>query len=372
MTTQGTDGLRVVIGHDFSETYGGAERVTEAIAEAFPEAPVYSILGRREVAARMGAADRLETLLPERPTLLRNYRLGTPLLPLAVRFGRLPEADVLITSSYAFALRFRTRNRAPQLCYCHSPLRFAWSMTEGYRDQWADDPVRGRAFELLAAAMRRGDRRAAQSVSCFLTQSPYVADQVRDFYGREAEVIGAPVDCTRFHPADDSSGPEDYYLFCGRLIEPYKRATETVEAFARLPHPLVVAGDGPALEDLQRIATDNVTFTGALHDDELVPLMQRCRALIFPSQDDFGLIPVEVMACGRPVIAYGAGGALHTIVPGVTGEFFEEQTAAAICRAVERFDPDSYSAKRIREHALQWDRPAFQRRIVEAVKALAG
>jgi glycosyltransferase involved in cell wall biosynthesis len=362
---------RVVIAHDFMETYGGAERVTETIAEAFPDAPVYALLGRPAVARRMGVEERFVSLLPPRPGLLRHYRLATPLLPL-VTSRRLPEADVLITSSYAFALRLRTVNDAPQLCYCHSPLRFAWSMTESYRDRWAGGRASAAAFERLAGLMRRGDRAAARRVSHFATQSPFVADQISEFYGREADVIGAPVDCERFRPANNGSAPGDYFLFTGRLVEPYKRVTETVRAFARLPHRLVVAGDGPARHELERIATDNVTFTGALEDSELVPLMQGCRALVFPSRDDFGLLPIEAMACGRPVLAYSGGGARFTVEAGLTGQFFDEQTPDAIADAVTEFNPGAYDSTRIRAHAMQWDRAPFQDRIVAAVERLAG
>jgi glycosyltransferase involved in cell wall biosynthesis len=364
---------RVVIAHDFLETYGGAERVTAAIAEAFPDAPVYAILGRPEVARRMGVADRFKSILPPRPGLLRNYRLATPLLPLVVEAARLPPADVLITSSYAFALGLRTRDGAPQLCYCHTPFALAWTMTASYRESWADGAFRGAAFDGLAAIMRRSDRRAARRVARFVCQSPFVASEIERVYGRKAEVIGAPVDCERFHP--NGSGPQgDYYLFCGRLIEPqpHKRALETVQAFARLPHRLVVAGDGPALGRLRREATDNVEFTGGLTDSELVPLMQRCRALVFPSRDPFGLLPVEVMACGRPVLAYAGGGARHTVRPGVTGELFDGQTAEEIARAVEAFDPDAYEPDRIRSHALQWDGSLFRERLVRAVESVAG
>jgi glycosyltransferase involved in cell wall biosynthesis len=345
--------------------------VTQAIAEAFPDATVHAILARPGVAERMGVADRTVSVLPPRPAFLRHYRVATPLLPLAVERARLPEADVLITSSYAFALRFRTVNDAPQVCYCHSPLRFAWSMTESYRDKWAGGSARGAAFNALAAGMRRGDRRAASRVQRFLTQSPFVADQIERFYGREAEVIGAPVDCDLFHPAANGSGPGDYFLFSGRLIDPYKRAHATVEAFGSLPHRLVVAGDGPALESLRRAATDNVTFTGALEDSDLVPLMQGCRALVFPSRDDFGLLPVEVMACGRPVLAYAGGGARYTVAPGVTGELFEDQSPEAIARAVESFDADAYDPEAIRAHALQWDGSAFRQRLARAVADVA-
>ena len=368
MSAVSTRGPRVVIAHDFMETYGGAERVTETIAAAFPHAPVYAILGRQEVARRMGIADRVRYVVPSRDVLLRHYRLGTPLLP-AITRKRLPEADVLVTSSYAFALRFRTANSAPQLCYCHSPLRFAWTMTDNYRVAWANGRARGRAFELLAAAMRCGDRRAAREVTHFVTQSPYVAEQIRSFYDRGAEIVGAPIDCELFRPADGGE-PEDYFLFCGRLIEPYKRALATVEAFTSLRQRLVIAGDGPAARVLRRAATPNVTFTGALGDDELIPLMQRCRALVFPSRDDFGLLPLEVMACGRPVIAYSQGGARYTVKPGVTGELFHGQTPAAIAEAVNRFDPTAYDPASIRAHAMQWDRSIFARRLVAAVDEL--
>lgn len=359
---------RVVITHDFMETYGGAERVTQEMALAFPEAPVVAMLGRPAVAERMGVASRFQSVLPARPRLLRRYRVLAPAFPVIADRVRLPEADVVLSSSYAYAHRFRTPGGAPRVCYCHSPLRFAWSMTEGYRDEWAGEGAAGRAFELFAAAMRHSDRRSAQGVREYLTQSPFTAEQIERFYGRDARVIGAPVDCDLFRPDGD---PGDYFLLCGRLIEPYKKVTVAIEAFRRLGRRLVIAGDGPALESLRAAAPPNVEFTGHLGDDDLVPLMQRCLAAIFPSRDDFGLIPVEVMACGRPVIAYGAGGALHTVAPGRTGELFGEQTPDALERAVAEFDPSAYDPGAVRAHAEQWDKHRFRERLVEAVDRAA-
>ena len=361
---------RVVIAHDFMETYGGAERVTQEMARAFPDAPVYTILGRPTVARRMEITGRLRSLLPPRTRILRGYRLAAPILPLLVDRNRLPEADVLLTSSYAFALRFRTVNDAPQVCYCHSPLRFAWTMTDSYRSQRARGRLDGRAFDVLAWAMRRSDKRSSARVSRFLTQSPYVADQISRFYGRPSTVIGAPVDCDLFRPQNGASAPDDYFLFCGRLVEPYKRAGAAIEAFRGQSERLLVAGDGPALDHLRDGAPANVEFTGHLGDAELVALMQQCKALVFPSRDDFGLLPLEVMACGRPVLAYAGGGARYTILPGVTGEFFDAQTPEAIADAVAGFDPEAFDTQSIREHALRWDRPAFRKRLIEAVEEL--
>ncbi len=361
---------KVIITHDFMETYGGAERVTAEMALAFPEAPVVAILGRREVAERMGVGDRFRSLMKPRPGLLEHYRLLTPVLGAYTDRVRLEEADLVLSSSYAFAHRLRSRNDAPRACYCHSALRFAWSMTESYKDERAGNPLTRGAFEALAAVMRRSDKRSAQPIREYMTQSPFTAEQIERFYERPVSVIGAPIDCTLFHPA--AQDPDDYYLFCGRLIEPYKQVGIAIEAFRRTGQRLVVAGGGPDFERLSADAPPNVEFLGHVADDVLVPLMQRCQALIFPSRDDFGLIPVEVMACGRPVLAYADGGSLYTSKPGVTGELFAEQSADSIEAALRAFDPGAYEPAAIREHALQWDSPRFRERLVEHVDAALG
>src|SRR4051794_12033513 len=265
-----TSKIKAVIAHDFSEVYGGAERIVASIAEVFPDAPFWSILGRPSVTRRMGIGDRAHTVLPPRKRLLRGYRALTPLYPAIVRAKRLPPADVLITSTYAFAHGFRTENDAPQVAYCYSPLRFAWSMTGEYEELWAEGAARGAAFRGLAALMRAADRRAAQDVTTYVAESEHIADQIRRFYGREPEVIYPPVDCELFTP-DPSGDHDDYFLICGRLIEPYKRFGIAVDAFRELPHRLLVAGDGPAYSELVERAGDNVEFLGHLSDDDLVP-----------------------------------------------------------------------------------------------------
>ena len=355
----------MVVAHDFMETYGGAERITAEIAAAFPAAPVVAISGRRSVARAMGVEDRFVSLLPPRPRFLRHYRLLAPLFPLIVDRLRLPPADVVVSSSYAFAHRLRPANPAVRVCYAYSPMRFAWAMEDDYRSQWAHNRLTDAGFRVLAAAMRYSDRRSAQAVDVYVTQVPHVADQINRFYGRSAELIGAPVDCDAFHPSEQQPG--DYYLFCGRLIEPYKKVTLLVEAFTRLGRRLLVAGDGPERARLETIAGPTIEFVGHVETPELVTLMQRCLAAIFPSEDDFGLVPVEVMACGRPVIAYGGGGALYTVEPGVSGEFFPEQTVESLVDAVQRFRPDAYDPAAVRAHALRWDRQEFRRKIVKVV-----
>src|SRR3954452_24229626 len=357
----------VVITHDFMETYGGAERLTEEMALAFPDAPVVTLLARDSVVERMGLQGRVHTIGPSWEQMFKHYRLLAPAWGPVADLVRLPAADVVLSSSYAYAHRMRPREAAPVVCFCHSPLRFAWSMTEDYRSEWAPGGLRGRTFELLAATTRATDRRAARRIVSYLTTSDYVAQQVRDFYHRNVEVIGVPIDTDRFVPS--SSDPDDdYFLLVGRLLEPYKRVGIAVEAFRRLGRRLLIAGDGPAMPELRAIAPRNVELLGYQNDDALVELMQNCQAAIFPSRDDFGLVPLEVMACGRPVIAYGQGGALHTVVPGTTGAFIDEQTDDAIVAAVEQFDNAAYDPAAIREHALQWSRQRFRERIVDAVQ----
>jgi glycosyltransferase involved in cell wall biosynthesis len=362
---------RVVIAHDFLEAHGGAERTAATIAATFANAPVFAILGRRSVAARMGVEERTSFLLDAPERALRHYRALTPLYPGLVAARRLPAADALVTSSYAFAHGLRTRNDAPQLCYCHSPLRFAWVMTEEYGRRIGRGRAGARALSALAAPMRWADRRAARRVDRYIASSSYVAQQLERFYGVAAEVLHPPVDTELFRPAERPEDHDGYFLFCGRLVEPYKRPGLAVDAFRGTGLRLLVAGDGPALADLRARAGDNVEFLGNLRDDELVPLMQRCAAAIFPSRDDFGLIPVEVAACGRPTLAFAAGGALETLAPGVTGEFFDRQQAETLRAAVQAFDPDRYDPDAIRRHALGWSAERFQARLRALVGELA-
>jgi glycosyltransferase involved in cell wall biosynthesis len=369
-SSQDSGVVRVILTHDFFETFGGAERVTAEIAAAFPDASVHAILGRRSVAARMGIDERVETILPEHPQLLERYRALAPLYPGLVRMARLPEADVVIASSYAYAHGFRTPNRAPVLCYCHGPFRHLWSQQEAYAAQLPGGPAARAMFEFYVRAARAADQAAARAVSHFMTQSPFTAQLIARAYRRDAQLLPPPVNCELFRPS--VTPPRGYFLFVGRLVEPYKRPSIVIEAFSRMPeHQLVVAGDGPALDGLRRRATPNVSFVGQLEDGALVEAMQGCEAALFPSTDDFGLVPLEVNACGRPVIAVRAGGPQHTVKPGVTGEFLAAQSSAAIEHAVRAHVAGKYDPQAIRRHALQFGHAEFRRRIRAAAERLA-
>ncbi len=361
----------VVFAHDFAEAYGGAERIIAEATYEFPEAPFYAILGRQDVADRMGVGDRFHSLLPATPRVLRHYRAAAPLYPLYVRARRLPRADLLITSSYAYAHGLRTENDAPQLCYCYSPMRFAWSQTGAYADELRGGKLSNALYPAFAAYMRRVDRRAARKVTRYLTESEFTAEQIRRFYDVPCEVVPPPVNVELFRPADEP--PDDYFLFCGRLVEAYKKPSVVVEAFKRMPElKLKIAGDGPAMADLRAMAGPNVEFLGHLGDADVVAAMSRCQATIFPSVDDFGLIPVEVAACGRPVLAFAGGGALETVREGVSGTFFHAQTADAVEAAVRAFDPADWETAVIREHAMAWDRRKYRAAMRRHAEELIG
>ena len=317
----------------------------------------------------MGIEDRVTTLLPDRPGLLRRYRSLAPLYPMLVRSVRLPRADVLITSSYAYAHGFRTINEAPVVCYCHGPFRHLWSQQDVYARQMGLGRAGRAAFSGYAAWARGADRAAAGSVHTYLTQSPFTAAQITKAYRRSADLLPPPIACDRFRPSGKPD--EGFFLFAGRLVEAYKRPSMVIDAFARMPDlRLRIAGDGPALEDLRRRATPNVSFLGCLDDEALAGQMQACTAAIFPSIDDFGLIPLEVNACGRPVLALAAGGARHTVVPGISGEFIADQSVDALVQAVRGFDAARFEPETVRAHALAWDGTTFRARLRATVRAV--
>lgn len=362
--------MRVIITHDFYETFGGAERVTAEIARAFPDAPVYSILGRQSVAERMGVADRIHSLLPARPRLLYHYRKLAPFYQGLVRAATLPDADLVIASSYGYAHGFRTRNNAPVICYSHGPLRHLWSQQDEYATKMPGGALGRLTFDAYAAAYRAVDRSTARGVDLFLTQSPFTAEVIERAYGRHAALLPPFVDCDVFRPSTQPAN--GYFLFAGRLVEPYKRPSMVIDAFKQLPEvKLRVAGDGPALRDLRRRATSNVEFLGRLGDEDLVNLMQHCHAAVFPSVDDFGLVPLEVNACGRPVIAAQGGGSLHNVAPGVSGEFLEEESSIGIAKAVRNFDVARYDSRAIRAHALRRNGGEFRRGLHQAALRVA-
>ncbi|MEJ7811824.1 MAG: glycosyltransferase [Gemmatimonadaceae bacterium] len=355
---------KVAIVHDYLNQAGGAERVVGTLHEMFPDAPIYTTILRRDsLWPALRDADIRTSWMQRLPGLGRHFKKYLPLYPLAVESFDLGDYDLVISSSSAFGKGAVVRPGACHVCYCHTPMRFAWDY-----DRYVEREQFGRAVRtvlpLLVGHLRRWDFRTAGRPHTYIANSSVVAERIRQYYGRESEVIPPPVDVARFAP---SPVDEDYYLIVSRL-NPYKRVDLVVGAFSEMGRPLVVIGDGPDRAALERMAAPNVRFLGRLPDDDVARHYARCRGLIFPGEEDFGIVPLEANASGRPVIAYRAGGALDTVADGRTGVFFRDQTVGAIRDAVERCDAIRWDKAQLRRHAEGFAEGVFRARVLASLE----
>jgi glycosyltransferase involved in cell wall biosynthesis len=346
-----------VLTHDFFYHLGGAERVTAALAQdVLPSAEVRAIDYSSSALERARLSpDRVRPLSRSAAVVSsqRTYRYVTPVL--AALVGNVSVPGHVLASSYAFA--HYVHSEGLKVVYCHSPLRQLW---QSKLDAAVPRPVLARA--------RLHDVRRAREATAYISSGPVVSRRVRDFYCIEpiAEV-SPPIETTLFAP---SSVQEDYFVFSGRIVEPYKRLAPLIEAFRLLPYRLVVAGDGRDRARLEALAPPNVTFLGSLATEELSRVLARSRGMVFPSADDFGMSPLEAISCGVPVLAYAGGGALHNIMNGLNGHFFESHDPHLLARAVRRFAQHLWDKKAIRESAMPFSRARFAAHITQLLQAL--
>lgn len=351
--------------HDYlNQKGGGAERVLASLFELFPWADVYTSIWQAEnMPPAINAMPIHTTFMQRLPGIFGHHRWFFPLYPLAFQTLDLSGYDLVITNTQGFANGVRV-GRATTICYCLTPMRWAWNTEEYVTRERLRGPVQA-GLQVAMAALRSWDRWAAGHMQHFVGISQAVAKRIHRAYGREAEVIYPPVE-VRKHRLARTIG--DYFLVVSRLA-PYKRIDLAVEACTRLNLPLKVVGDGRDMARLQSLAGPSVEFVGFQPDDEVVrKLYAHCKAFLFPGEEDFGISPLEAQACGRPAIAFAAGGALDTIVPGATGELFQEQTVDSLAAVLRDFDGSRYDPQRIREHALQFDSSVFKQRIEELVE----
>jgi len=349
--------------HDWLNQRGGAEDVLEALVALYPDAPLYTALYDRarmpahwrEWDIRTGFIDRL-------PLAQRKPQLYFPLYPHNFEQFDLRGYDVVLSNKSGFCHGVITGPETMHVCYCLTPTRYVWRY-----HQYAERENLGRATRLALAPfltnLRMWDRLAADRVDHFIAISDEVRRRIAKVYRRESTIIYPPVDVGRFEP---SSRIDDYYLFVGRLV-PYRRLDVLIEAFNKMGRPLVIAGSGRDRERLEALAGPTVKFLGFVPDADLPDLLARCRAFVWPGEEDFGISPLQASAAGRPVIAYAAGGTLETVITApnqpVTGALFTEQSVAAIITTVESFDPLSVDPAAVRRHAEQFDIAVFKRRI---------
>lgn len=350
--------MRVALVHDYLNQYGGAERVLEALHTLYPDAPVYtSIYDPAAMPATYRTWDIRPSFMQHLPGWRTHFRRYFLLYPSAFESFDLSAYDLIISSSSAYAKGIIPPPYARHICYCHTPMRFAWR-TSDYIEREAIGGLQRTLLPILLSYLRLWDVVSTARVDAFVTNSQEVASRIARYYGRAATIIPPPVDL----PPSTARPAEDFYLAGGRLI-PYKRLGLAVEAFSKLGLPLKIFGDGRDRPALQSIATPNIELLGWVDEHTRRELFARCRAFIFPGAEDFGITPLEAMAAGRPVIAYAAGGALETVIDGVTGRFFHQQSAAALAAAVAASRCDTYDPAAIRRHAESFGQELFLQRM---------
>jgi len=350
--------LRVAIVHDWLNQIGGAERVLEVLVDMFPEAPIYTSMYWSEgMPPAYRTWDIRTTWLDRLPGIYRHHQPYLLLYPLAFGGIDLSDYDLVISNKSAFCLGVQTGPQTRHLCYCLTPTRFVWNFDGYVQREHVNGPAR-RLVRPFLSWLQHWERAAADRVDAFLSISKEVQVRIERYYGRQAPIIYPPVDTRRFVPAPDGE-VGDYFLIISRLV-PYKRIDLAVQAFNELGLPLWIGGDGRDRASLEAMAAPNVRFLGRVPEEDLAGLMARCRAFLFPGLEDFGITPVQAMAAGRPVIAYGGGGALDYVVDGRTGLFFHEQTPASLAEVVRRFAGLTFDPAVIRRHALAFDAAVFE------------
>ncbi len=343
--------------------YGGAERVLEVVHDMYPSAPVYtSIYTPEALPESYRHWDIRTTFLDRLPLVKRRPQLFLSLFPLAFESLDLRGYDVVLSLTSAFAHGVITPAETVHVCYCLTPTRFLWNYA-AYIEREGVGRLGRAVLPMVLHRLRAWDRLAADRVDRFIAISRTVQTRIEKYYRRESPIIYPPVDVGE--PAGDVT-PEDYYLIVSRLV-PYKRVDLAVAAFNELGLPLRIVGAGRDRQALEDMAGPNIRFLGYVNDEAKRELTARCRALLFPGEEDFGIVPLEAMAAGRPVIAYGAGGALDTIVEGKTGLFFREPTADALADAVRRMETTRFDPAVLRAHAERFSTPRFQRELDEAL-----
>lgn len=359
--------MKVALVHDYLNQMGGAERVVMAFHEIFPDAPIYtSIYDPQRVDPAFQKMDIRTSFMQKLPLVTKHHQPYLPFYPFAMESLDLRGYDLVLSSSSAFGKGVITRPETMHICYCHTPMRWCWNYDEYVEREHLGKAAR-RVLPFLITGLRVWDQTSAMRVDSFIANSPVVADRIQKYYRREAVVIPPPVEAARF-PFNPETQPEDYFLILSRLI-PYKRIDLAIEACNKLRLPLIIIGGGRDLERLKQMAGPTIRFMGRLSDKEVLHYYARCRAFLFPGEEDFGITPLEAQASGRPVIAYRAGGALASIVNGVTGEFFDEQTVDSLAERLATFDERKYDPSVIRNHALEFDTPRFHRRILQFIEA---
>ncbi len=358
--------MKLALIHDWLNQVGGAEDVLKELVDLYPQSPVFtSIYAPDRMPAEYRNWDIRTLWLDKLPAIHAHHQPYLPFYPLGWQGLDLSDYDILLSNKSGFCHGVRYNpDTTLHICYCLAPTRYVWQFEQYIRREGLSSAVQT-ALRPLISIMQRWDYNAAQRVQHFIAISTEIQERIRHYYNRESVIIYPPVDTARFAAAR-TDDVDDYFLIVSRLI-PYKRIDLAVQAATRLGVRLKIGGSGRDLDRLKEMAGETVEFLGYVPDDALPDLMARCRAFIFPGLEDFGITPVQAQAAGRPVIAYGGGGVLDTVRPGITGEYFEQMTVENLMNVMAAFNPDQYHPDAMQAHAARFDRSIFNQQITAYV-----
>ncbi len=358
---------RVAIVHEWFTSMRGGEKCVEALCELFPDATLFVLLHNKgSVSPTIERMPIRTSWIQHLPFASQNYRYYLPLFPLAASQFNLKGFDLVISSHHCVAKGVKTDPDALHICYCHTPMRYIWGHYDEYFGPGRTGFPTRVAMRLTLPFLRKWDVQTAVRPRAIVANSENVCKRIRSIYDRDSLVIYPPVDTTRF-PENNS---EDFFLIVSALV-PYKRVDLAIEACKQTSNRLVIVGDGPEAKQLHALAGQNIEFRGWVSDMELAKLYSRCRAVLFPGEEDFGIVPVEAMAAGKPVVAFGKGGALETVLvtpEHQTGVLFQEQTVDAMVRAIKQCSTMHFDPRVLREHAMKFDKQVFKKRISEFIQ----
>ncbi|MCP5505463.1 MAG: glycosyltransferase [Chlamydiales bacterium] len=359
--------MKVALVHDWLTAMGGAERVLESLIELYP-ADLFTLVKNTEnlKGTPFEGLDIKTSFIQKLPKAEKKYRSYLPLFPLAIEQFDLSAYDLVISSSHSTAKGVLTHADQMHICYCHTPMRYAWDLYQQYlKEARLKSGVKGVVAKCFLHYLRMWDAHSSARVNAYLANSHYVARRIKQLYKQEAEVVYPPVDLNFYTLKEEK---QDYYLTISRMV-PYKKMDLIVEAFAAMPDKkLVVIGEGPEEDKIKKKAAKNIEILPYQEREELKKYLQNAKAFIFASIEDFGILPVEAQGCGTPVIALGKGGALETVAQNKTGIFFPEQTVSALLEAIQKFEKESFDPRTIRRHAEQFREEAFKEKFQASVR----
>ena len=352
--------MRIALVHDYLVQYGGAERVLECFCELYPDAPIYTLVYNKQLMHGILEDKNIRTSFIQRmPFASKRHRVFPMLMPMAMEQFDLSRYDLVISDSSSFAKGAITSPETLHICYMHTPMRYAWDDCHKYTQDFYFPGFIKKLVPIAMNYIRMWDRISVERVDKIIANSQFVAQRIKKYYRKDSVVIHPPVNYDKFYISEKT---EKYFLMVGRLIA-YKRFDIAIEAFTKLGLPLKIIGRGPELKRLKKIVGANIEFLGRVSDEKLADYYARCQAFIFPQEEDFGIVAIEAMASGRPIIAYRGGDIPEHVEEGKTGVFFDSQTAEDIIKAVRNFNSSDFDPTYIREAMKKFDKNLFKDKI---------